>query len=84
MPDSTQFGLGIEEAMPYSAMVQVTYPPPAATLRDNLAAIAKATARELHCVPYLLAFLAPKQRKMLGTLPEAAGHQAAALIHYYV
>ena len=65
-------------------MAQATYPPPVATSRDDLAATAKSTSRELHLAPSLLVFLASKQRKTLGTLPEAAWHPEASLLNSYI
>ena len=46
--------------------------------------MAKATTRELYCAPSLLAFLASKERKILGTMPEVVVHPAADLITSYV
>ena len=83
VPDSVNFGLGIEEALPYAAMAQATYRSPVATTMDELADTSKEIARELHSTPSLLAFLASKQRKTLGTLPEVVRHPAAALLHSY-
>ena len=84
MPDSVKFGPGIEEALPYTTMAHAAYPPPAATLRDDLAATAKATTMELHCASSFIAFLASKQRKTLGNLPEVFEHLEAALLYSYV
>ena len=42
-------------------MAQAPYPPPIDPLMDNLAAMAKATTREILNAPYLLSFLASKQ-----------------------
>ena len=84
VPDSVKFGPGIKEALPYVAIAQTTYPPPAETPRDYLVASAKATARELHCAPSLIDFLASKKRKTLGTLLEAVRNPVSDLLHSYV
>ena len=51
---------------------------------DDLAARAKATAREILNRPSLLSFLASNQRNALGGLPEWVKHPAAALLQTYV
>ena len=83
VPDSLKFVPGIEEALPYAVMAQETYPPPATTPRDDLTDTDKTTARKLHRVPSLLAFLASKQRKTLGNLHEVVKHLEAVLLHSY-
>ena len=60
VPDSIHFDPRIKEALPYTAMVQAAYPPPATTPRDYLEATAKATSRELHPVLSLPALLSSK------------------------
>ena len=47
-------------------------------------AMSKATARELNGAPFLLEFLASKQRKTLVNLPKAVENTAASLLHFYV
>ena len=47
-------------------------------------AMAKATARELNGAPFLLEFLASKQRKTLVNLPKEVKHMSASLLHFYV
>ena len=64
-------------------MSQSTYPPPTSTTRGDLAATSKATAREIHRAPFLLAFFASKQRKTLGALREVVGNIEAALLYSY-
>ena len=76
-----KFGLEIEESLPYAAMAQATYSPPAATPGYDLMDMAKAITRELHRAPSLLSFLASKQKKTLVTLQEAVRHPAASLLH---
>ena len=83
-PNSVTSGPGIAEALPYATMAQAPYPPPVAQLTDNLVATAKATAREILSAPSLLLFLAIKQRKTLGGLPEGVRHPAADLLRTYV
>ena len=78
------FGPGIAEALPYATTAQAPYPPPVDSPTDDLAALAKATAREILEAPSLLSFLASKQRKTLGGLPEGVKHPASALLHKYV
>ena len=58
--DSLEFGPRIEEALPYTTMYQVTYLPPAATPGDNIVATAKATTREIHCAPSIIALIISK------------------------
>ena len=65
-------------------IAQATYLSPMATARDDLADTAKATAREIHSVSPLLSFIASKQSKTLGNLPEAVEHPASALLNSYV
>ena len=70
--------------MPYATSAQAPYPPPVDSPTDDLAATAKATAREIREAPSLMPFLASKQRKTLGSLPEEVKHPAAALLKKYV
>ena len=77
-------GPEIAEALPYATTVQAPYPPPIDSPNDDLAATAKATAREILEAPYLLSFLTSKQRKTLGGLPEGVKHPAADLLKAYV
>ena len=65
-------------------MAQTPYPPSVNPLTENLAAMAKATSREILNTPSLLSFLASKQRKTLGGLPEGVRYPAAALLQTYV
>ena len=51
---------------------------------DDLAAMAKATAREILTAPSLLSFLASKERNTLGGLTKGVKHPDAALIRNYV
>ena len=53
-------------------------------LTDDLKATAKATTKEILSAPSLLLFLASKQRKTLGGLPEGVRHTAADLLRTYV
>ena len=98
--ESLQFGRAfprilqaVWEADPIQGPVRVSkldvtdtyqYPPPIDSPTDALAATAKATAREILEAPSLLSFLASKQRKTLGGLPEGVKHPAAALLKMYV
>ena len=55
-----------------------------ATLPDDLADTAKATAREILGAPSLLSLFASKQQKTLGILSEGVRHPDASLIQSYV
>ena len=63
---------------------QAPYPPPVDSTTDDLAATDKATAREILEALSLMSFLASKQRKILGGLPEGVKHPAADLLREYV
>ena len=63
---------------------QAPYPPPMANPTDDLAATAKATAREILSAPSILSFLSSKQQKTLGSLPEGVMHLAASLLQSYL
>ena len=83
-PESVTFGPGIVEALPYATTAQAPYPLPINSPTDDLAATAKATAREILKAPSLLSFLASNQRKTLGGLPKGVKHTAADLLKTYV
>ena len=52
--DNVTFGPGIAEALPYAMMAQAPYPLPVNSPTDDLAAMAKATVREILEAPSLL------------------------------
>ena len=54
-----------------------------ATPTDDLAAMSKAITREILSAPSLLLFLAYKQQKKLGSLPEVVRHPDTALVQSY-
>ena len=64
-------------------MAQAPYPPPAAPSVDDLEATALSTTEDIHHAPYLLAFIASRQRGTPGTLLSAVSHLAAALLQSY-
>ena len=78
------FGPGIAEALPYTTTAHAPYPPPVDSLTDDLAATAKATAREILNAPSLLLFLTSKQRNTLVGLTKGVKHPVAALLQMYV
>ena len=69
--------------MPYTTTAQSPYPLPVDPLADNLAAMAKAITRKILNAPFLLLFLAIKQRNTLGGLPKGVRHPSASLLYYY-
>ena len=82
-PNRVTFGPRIAEALPYATLAQAPYPPLVNSPMDDLAATAKATAREILKAHFLLLFLASKKRNTLGGLPKVTKHPAAALLQSY-
>ena len=80
-PVRVTFSPGIAEALPYATTTQAPYPLPFNSLTDDLAPTAKDTAREILEEPSLLSFLASKQRKTLGGLPEGVKHPATDILN---
>ena len=78
------FGPGIAETLPCATTAQSPYLLPVDLPTDDLAATAKATAREILKAPSLLLFLASKQRNTLGSLYKGVKHPTAALLKKYV
>ena len=84
LPPNVLFGNGIEEALPYSEMVQAPYPPMLEPSADNIAAMIKSTNKELTRAPPLLAFIVSQQQGMSGVLSEAVIHTTSSILQNYI
>ena len=83
-PNKVSFRLGIAESLQYSDMAQVPYPLPAISEADDLTSTTRSTAENIRQAASLQDFIASKQLKTLGALPEAVSHPASTLFQSYV
>ena len=61
-------------------ITQALYPPPYISKADELAAAVRDTAVDICKAESLQAFIASKQQRTLGVLPEAVSQPAATLL----